>query len=186
MARRARRRGNRSNGGRPRAPVAPVVTPELLEHRQRAAPGIPTEDLMKQRAGVPLEILAAMLCPDRGGSHKAISEDQRQAGEQYGELVQRWRRLHQVPDDTRQRTGIDRGDHDPKYVENVDASMAKALVALDRVSPVARAATESICVDDFMGRAADRTPVGRRIRASIRDGLDALCNVFHVGARRAA
>ena len=186
MPRRPRRPGNRTKGGRPALPRDPVVTTELLDHRARMAPGIPTEDLMKQRAGIPIEILAAMPCPDRGEPFRAITEDQRRAGEQYGELVHRWRRLHQVPDDTCQRTGIDRGDHDPRYVENVDGSMAKALAALDRVSPVARAATESICVDDFMGRAADRTPVGRRIRASIRDGLDALCNVFHVGARRAA
>jgi hypothetical protein len=113
------------------------------------------------------------------------------AGEQYGELVHRWRRdCTKMPDDTRQRTGIDRGDHVDSEVtsQNVnDGSMAKvAGRARQTCRRFARAATESICVDDFMGRAADRTPVGRRIRASIRDGLDALCNVFHVGARRAA
>lgn len=71
MARkRPRRSGNRSNGGRPRTPVEPVVTEQLLSQRQRRAPGIPTEDLMKQRAGVPLEILAAMPCPD--GDHRHV------------------------------------------------------------------------------------------------------------------
>ena len=187
MARRQRRSGNRSKGGRPRAPVDPVVSPQLLAHRQRTAPGIPTEDLMKQRAGVPLEILAAMPCPDRGGSHKAISEDQRQAGEQYGELVHRWRRLHQVPDDTRQKAGVGRGDDvDPRHVETINARMADAQAALDKLAPFARVVTESICVDDFMGRAGDRSSLGRRTRDALRDGLSALCAVFRVASRRAA
>jgi hypothetical protein len=187
MPRRPRRPGNRTKGGRPALPRDPVVTTELLDHRARMAPGIPTEDLMKQRAGIPIEILAAMPCPDRADGRNAIGEAHRLAGEQYAELVQRWRRLHQVPDDTRQRAGVGRGDDvDPSHVQTVDARMAEVQSALDKLPPFARAVTESICVDEFMGRVVDRTPIGAKMRAGLREGLDALCGVFRVASRRAA
>ena len=186
MARRPRRRGNRSSGGRPRLERESVVTPELLAHRQRQSPGIPTEDLMKQRAGVPLEILAAMSCPDDQGRH-VIGEPQRLAGEQYAELVHRWRRLHQVPDDTRQRVGVGRGeDVDPRHVETINARMAEVQSALDKIPAFSRAVVESICVDEFMGRCVDRSTIGVKMRAALREGLTALCGVFRVPAKRAA
>lgn len=141
---------------------------------------------MKQRAGVPLEILAAMSCPDHGGQ-RVITEPMRLAGEQYAELVHRWRRLHQVPDDTRQRVGVGRGeDVDPAHVEKIDARMAEAQAALDKIPAFSRAVVESICVDEFMGRCVDRSPIGRKMRGGLREGLTALCGVFRVPARRAA
>lgn len=140
---------------------------------------------MHQRAGVPLEILAVMSNPD--GEGKAITEPMRLAGEQYRDLVHRWRRLHQVPDDTRQRAGVGRGDDvDPRHVETVNARMADAQAALDKVSPIARAVTEGVCIDDYMGRCVDRTAVGSRLRGALREGLTALCGVFRVANRRAA
>jgi hypothetical protein len=186
MARhRQRRSGNRNKGGRPALPREPIVTNELLAHRQRAAPGIPMEDLMKQRAGVPLEILATMPSPE--GSGPVIGEAMRQAGEQMADLVQRWRRLHQVPDGTRQKvvTGAG-GEVDPRQVQMVNASMAEVQAALDKVSPIARAVTEAVCVDDYMGRCADRSLLGARLRVALREGLTALCQVFRVPAKRAA
>lgn len=142
---------------------------------------------MKQRAGIPLETLAATRCPDQVGDRRVITEAQRLAGEQYGELVHRWRRLHQVPDDTRQRAGVGRGgDVDPRHVETIDARMAEAAVVLDRLPAFARAVTESICVDEFLGRALDPTTIGRKMRDGLREGLTALCGVFRVAGKRAA
>ena len=187
MPRRPRRPGNRTKGGRPALPRDPVVTTELLDHRARMAPGIPREDLMKQRAGIPIEILAAMPCPDHNDGRKSIGEAHRLAGEQYAELVQRWRRLHQVPDDTRQRAGEGRGDDvDPSHVQTVDARMAEVQSALDNIPAFSRAVVESICVDEFMGRCVDRSPIGVKMRAALREGLTALCGVFRVPAKRTA
>ena len=142
---------------------------------------------MKQRAGIPIEILAAMPCPDHADGRKSIGEAHRLAGEQYAELVQRWRRLHQVPDDTRQRAGVGRGDDvDPRHVQTVDARMAEVQAALDKLPPFSRAVIEEVCVREYMGRCADRSPLGARLRAALREGLDALCGVFRVASRRAA
>jgi hypothetical protein len=184
---RQRRSGNRSSGGRPRTPPQPIMTEQQIAHRQRLAPGIPMEDLMKQRAGVPLETLAAMRCPDFNDGRMVIGETHRLAGEQFANLVQRWRRLHQIPDDTRQRAGVGRGqDVDPRHVETINARMAEVESALDGVPPFAGSVVESICIDDFMGRAVDNTPIGRKIREALREGLTALCGVFRVHAKRAA
>lgn len=140
---------------------------------------------MHQRAGVPLEILSVMPNPD--GDGRAITEPMRLAGEQYGELVHRWRRLHQVPDDTRQRVGVGRGDDvDPRHVETVNARMAEVEAVLGKIPPFARAVVENVCIDDFMGRAVDRTNLGRKVREGLREGLTALCSVFRVPAKRAA
>lgn len=177
-----RRRQNRLKGknakGRPPLPRDPAVTDEAIAHRQRMAPGIPKEDLMKQRAGIPLEILA---------TNNLITEPMRLAGEQFGEMVHRWRRMHQVPDGHRQRAaGGLSGEMDPRKVEAVDSAMRAAMAELDGCSVMARTVAESICVDEFMGRTIDRTAIGDRLRASLCEALTALCCVFRVPAKHAA
>lgn len=172
-----RLRGKGSKGRPSKVPQGPAATEELLAHRQRAT-GLPREDLMKQRAGVPLEILA---------SRGLITEPQRSAGEQYGALVHRWRRMHQVPDGRRQpEPGGLGGDMDPQKVELVDGAMKSAVAELDHTTPLARAAVESICVDEEMGRMLDSGDVGVRLRSALADGLTALCRVFKTPSRRAA
>jgi hypothetical protein len=129
MPRRSRRPGNRTKGGRPALPRDPVVTTELLDHRARMAPGIPTEDLMKQRAGIPIEILAAMPCPDRGEPFRKrsakISAGPANSMASWciggGGCTRCPMTLGSAPASTVATTT-------PRYVENVDASMAKALV----------------------------------------------------------
>lgn len=179
MARnRPKRLRGRNSRGRPPVPRDPAITDQQLAQRMKAAPGIPMEDIMKQRAGIPIEVLA---------TRRDITEPMRLAGEQYGELVHRWRRMHQVPDGTRQKSaGGLGGDLDPRKVAVVNEAMRTATAALDRCSPMARVSVESICVDEFAGRMLDQSTVGDRLRESLREGLAALCDVFRVPSRHAA
>jgi len=168
----------RNSRGRPPVPRDPAITDQQLAQRMKAAPGIPAEDIMKQRAGIPIEVLA---------TRRDITEPMRLAGEQYGELVHRWRRMHQVPDGTRQKSaGGLGGDLDPAKVAVVNEAMRTATTVLDRCNPMARVTVESICVDEFTGRITDQTSVGDRLRDALREGLTALCGVFRVPSRCAA
>lgn len=168
----------RNSRGRPPAQHNGVVTQQQIDRRRQLVPGLSTEDLMKQRAGIPLEILAT-----RG----LVSEAQRSAGEQFGELVHRWRRLHQVPDDRRQKIGGPvGGEMDPRQVAKVNDAMNTATAALGICTPLARAAVESVCVDEEIGRLLDSSPIGARLTHALLDGLNALGRVFKVSSRRAA
>lgn len=179
----ARRRQNRlrSRNSRGRPPVVreTVATDELLAHRQRNAPNLSREDLMKQRAGVPLEVLLV---------RREITEAQRAAGEQYGELVRSWRRLHSIPDGRLQPSrGISDADPDPRLVRRVADEMEAVTTQLQRATTaLARAALDSVCVDEEIGRTLDQTELGARLRAHLVDGLDSLCIVFKVRKDRAA
>lgn len=179
----ARRRPNRlrsrNSKGRPPVLRETVATDELLAHRQRVAPNLTREDLMKQRAGVPIEVLLV---------RRFITEAQRSAGEQYGELVRSWRRLHSVPDGRLQPSrGISNADPDPRTVRKVAAEMEAVQAELARsTTALARAAIETVCVDEEIGRILDQTVLGERLRAHLIDGLDSLCVVFRVRKDRAA
>lgn len=177
----ARKRSNRfrskNSKGRPPVIREAVATDELLAHRQRLT-GLPMEDLMKQRAGVPLETLA---------SRKLITEAQRSAGEQYASLVQRWRRMHNIPDGNRQPAKGGVGvELDPRKVEQVDAAMNAVLAELNNTTALVRAVLDSVCVDEEVGRLLDHSGLGARLLAALQDGLTALGRVFKTPAQRAA
>jgi hypothetical protein len=162
-------------------PRDPVVTPELLDQRRRITPGLEDAKLMDQRAGVALDQLLTL---------KHITPAQRDAGEEYGSLVRKWRRLHGVPNDHRQRASAagNGGDIDPAQVERANAQIDAASRRLGQVKAAAlvRVVVDSVCVDEVLGRVLDRGELGDRLRAALTAGLDALALEFRLSQKRAA